>query len=193
MTAPTDSAEWKEFHQQRRIVDMMLTVHSLLRDRYRRRRVALTVLTLGLAVTGAGFAFASNATDVTIAGIRAGRDTWLGILSLLVLFLCVLDLIADWAGRANAHQIAVSRLARLKADMRDVPKAASNDEQPPATIRFVYSDAMDALPAIPERSFNALKARHLRKVEVSTRLSAAPGAAARVIWWRVFLEQSRKR
>ncbi len=38
---------------------------------------------------------------------------------------------------------------------------------------------MDAIPPVPEARFNDLKARHLRKVEISKLLSKHPGMTAR--------------
>jgi hypothetical protein len=42
-----------------------------------------------------------------------------------------------------------------------------------------YAQAMESIPAVPERSFNRLKAWHLRKVEVSKLLSEKPGISYR--------------
>jgi len=186
------SPPWEEFHRQRRLVDQMMTMHALLRDRYRRRRLSLLLGTLALAVLGAGFAFASNAGRVTIAGISGRRDTWLGVLSLAILFLTVTDLVTDWAGRSREHKQAVSSLARLKAEFRDVPSPVATTDVPPPTLAVRYNDTMDSLPGIPERAFNPLKARHLRKVAVSRQLSASPGAPAWLIMVRVIRAAARK-
>ena len=42
-----------------------------------------------------------------------------------------------------------------------------------------YAQAMETVPPVPERSFNRLKASHLRKVEISKLLSDNPGMSYR--------------
>ena len=172
-------------------MDQMLSQHARLRDRYRRRRLFLVLATMALGLLGAGFAFASNDVRVIILGVGAGRDTWLGVLALIVLLLGVVDLATSWDESAHAHQEATLRLARLKAQFRDVC-ATSSAAGPPSELAASYAKTMDLLPPIPDRSFNALKAAHLRKVEVSKQLSASPGSAARLVELKVIWRSLRR-
>lgn len=192
MTTAPGSSDWDEFARQRGVMDQMLSQHARLRDRYRRRRLFLVLTTMALGLLGAGFAFATNDVKVTILGVTAGRDKWLGGLSLVVLLLGVVDLATSWDESAHAHHEATLRLARLKGQFRDVSARSSPGTAPPAELALGYGETMDLLPAIPDRAFNPLKAAHLRKVEVSKRISAAPGSLSRLVTIQVVLNGMRQ-
>lgn len=178
MSSTTESQAWDEFSRQRRLVDQLVSMHASLAGRYQARRTASLLLVMGLSVLGAGFAFAASGVTFAMFGVEAARETWVGALALLVLGLTIADLVTDWAGRCRSHQAAVRELAALKVAYREVrsPAAAGVSSQG-LTLR--YNALMDTLPPIPERAFNPLKARHLRKVEVSKFLSQHPGMSAR--------------
>jgi hypothetical protein len=177
MSSTPESQAWDEFHRQRRLVDQLASMHAWLANRYQVRRTASLLLVMGLSVLGAGFAFAASGVTVTLFGVQAHRETWVGSLALVVLGLSIADLVTDWAGRARSHQAAVRELAALKAAYRGVQKSTATG-LPPAELTLKYNALMDTLPPIPERAFNSLKARHLRKVEVSKFLSQHPGMSA---------------
>jgi len=193
VTAAAGRPGWDEFARQRRVMDQMLSQHARLRDRYRRRRLFLVLTTMALGLIGAGFAFATNDVKVTILGVTAGRDKWLGGLSLVVLLLGVVDLATSWDVSAHAHHEATLRLARLKGQFRDVYARSSPGAAPPEELATGYAETMDLLPAIPDRAFNPLKAAHLRKVEVSKRLSAAPGSLSALVTVQLITHNMRRR
>jgi hypothetical protein len=94
------------------------------------------------------------------------------------------DLILDLRGKARERDSAVRALAALKAEYRSADLADPDDA---ARLAARYAAVTDAVPPIPERRFLALKAAHLRKVELSKIVSATPGirtVRARWILWR---------
>lgn len=177
-----DDAE--ELDREFRVIDQMLSMHSALRDRYRRRRTALVLLTMALAILGAGFAFATDKPKITILGVEATRDKWLGVVSLIVLLLGVVDLVTDWSMRARGYGEAAKRLGNLKLKMRAC-QLAGYQRQAVDRLRAAYDELAPELPPIPERQFAILKARHLRKVEMSRQLSAHPGSAVWLVYVKV--------
>ena len=192
MTTAGGPPGWDEFARQRRVMDQMLSQHARLRDRYRRRRLFLVLTTMALGLIGAGFAFATNDVKLSLLGVTAGRDKWLGGLSLVVLLLGVVDLATNWDEAAHAHHEATLRLARLKGQFRYVYARSSPGAAPPEELATSFAETMDLLPAIPDRAFNPLKAAHLRKVEVSKRISTAPGALSRLVTIQVVLNGMRR-
>jgi hypothetical protein len=130
------------------------------------------------SVVATAFAFAGGAVRVSIAGIHAERSTWLGWFAVFAFSLTLIDLVVDRRGAAGAHGDAVRQLAALKSQYR-TPPAPGHEVQECQRLAERYQTVMDALPPIPERLFCTLKARHLRKVEISRYISAHPGISAR--------------
>ncbi len=176
-TAEQEAAR-KEINRQRRLIDQMSTMHSVLRDRYKLQGTAQTCVVLVGSVVAIAFAFAGGSTRVTIVGLTANRSTWLGWFAVLTFSLTLIDLVLDRRGAARRHDDAVRQLAAIKSEYRIPPPPGQEiTERERRSER--YQAVMEALPPIPERQFNWLKAWHLRKVEVSKYLSDNPGVSAR--------------
>jgi hypothetical protein len=170
----------EEITRQRRLIDQLSTMHSMLRDRYKLQGTALTCVVLVGSVVAIAFAFAGGSARVTILGLTANRSTWLGWFAVLTFSLTLVDLILDRRGAARRHGDAVRQLAAIKAEYRTPPSPGQEiAERDRRSER--YQAVMDALPPIPERQFNRLKAWHLRKVAISRHLSANPGMSARQV------------
>ena len=168
----------KEISRQRRLVDQLITMHSALRDGYTAQSTTLICVMLVASVVGIAFAFAGGSTQVTIVGLTADRSTWLGWLAVLTFSLTLIDLVLDLRGAARRHDDAVRQLAALKSEYR-IPPPPGQEVAERERRSQRYQAVVDTLPPIPERKFNKLKARHLRKVEISKYLSNNPGASVR--------------
>lgn len=171
-------AALRELERQRRLADQLLTMHAALRDRDQRIAKLLVCTVLIASIVGVAFAFAGTSFTLTLLGVTATRSTWLGWLAIATSAMSLVDLVLDKRGAAQARADAVRALAALKAEYRTPPPAGSEE---PAAARMSerYAQAMETIPAIPEKSFNRLKAAHLRKVEVSKTLSEHPGMSHR--------------
>jgi hypothetical protein len=182
VTAPSSPTP-DEFHRKRRVLDQMLSGHSLLRDRYERRALVLTLLVLGLSIVATSVAFLSGEATVSIVGIKARVQIWVGVLTALIFFLTLVDLRVDWRQRAGSHDEAARRLGRLKglfrvATVRDgVVDTAGRD------LNLEYDTTMDELPPIPESRFLWVKAKHTRKVRASNLLDHHAGAPVWYVRW----------
>lgn len=167
-----------EFRRKRRVLDQTITGHAFLRDLYERRALLLTLLILALSIAATATAFLGGEAPVTIAGIRARTQVWVGVLTGLIFFLSLVDLRVDWRQRAGAHDEAVRRLGRVKAIFRGVTIVDERVDATGVDLDFEYESAMDQVPPIPEKWFLRAKAKHLRKVAASQLLSSHPGAPA---------------
>lgn len=167
----------REFKRRRRVADTMLTAHAILGERYERRARGLTLLIMGLSIIATGVAFISGDSDVTIGPLTARVQVWVGLLTCVIFFLSIVDLLVEWPRRAWGHDEAARRLANLKAQYRHA-RAERDLVHSDLDLIVEYDHTMDALDAlrvtIPEAKFNRLKARHWRKVELSKRISARP-------------------
>jgi hypothetical protein len=175
----------QEFWRKERVLDQSITGHAFLRDLYERRALLLTLLILALSIAATATAFLAGDTPVTIVGIRARTQVWVGLLTSLIFFLSLVDLRVDWRQRAGAHGEAVRRLGRVKAIFRGVTIVDDEVDATGVDLDFEYESAMDQVPPIPEKWFLRAKAKHLRKVAASQLLSSHPGAPAWLMKLRV--------
>ncbi|HEX6679132.1 MAG TPA: hypothetical protein VF063_00670 [Gaiellaceae bacterium] len=162
------------------MLDQMLTGHSLLRDRYERRALALTLLVLGLSIVASSVAFLSGDATVSILGIKARVQVWVGVLTALIFFLTLVDLRVDWRQRAGAHNEAARRLSRLKGLFRVAAIRNGVVDSAGRDLNLEYDTTMDDLRPIPESRFVWIKAKHTRKVQASKLLDRHAGAP---VWY----------
>jgi hypothetical protein len=168
----------REIDRQRRLIDQMMTAHSVLRDRYRRRATAMTCALLAAAVLATAFAFASGDARVVTFGVSAQRSTWLGWFAVLTFAVTLFELVVGWRGSMQRYSDAVRQLAALKTEYRTPPEAGGEIAERDRRSQR-YQAVMDSVPDLPERQFVRLKAMHLRKVELSRILSDHPGMTVR--------------
>lgn len=178
MTPPPLTPE--ELRRKRRVLDQMLTGHSLLRDRYERRALILTLLILGLSIVATSVAFLSGESTVSILGIRARVQTWVGVLTATIFFLTLVDLRVDWRQRAGAHDDAARRLGRLKGIFRVAVVHDGVVDAGGVDLNADYDSTMEQLLPIPDKRFLWVKAKHTRKIRASKLLDKHAGAP---VWY----------
>lgn len=168
-----------EFDRQRGLVDQGLTMQARLRDRDRVVGTLLICAVLVASLVGVAFAFAGSNPSLTVLGVSATRATWLGWLAFGTAAMTFIELVLDRRGAAQSRADAVRVLGALKSEYR-VPPHPGAEVAEAARLSERYEQAMETVPSVPDRSFNRLKAWHLRKVEISKLLSAHPGMS----YWR---------
>lgn len=164
----------QENERQYRVIDQMTTMHAALRDHYGRLSLAMNIGLLAGAITLNAFVFASDAVFTT-AGVDATvAKNILGIVSLVLLVLTIVELRVNWAGMQREHGNAANALVALKAKYRDVHSQGESSDSVLGELSQEYARVMDGLPPIPDRLHNKLKALHLFKREESEWMSAHP-------------------
>jgi hypothetical protein len=172
-----DSAE----HNRRwRRIDWMLTAHSVLRDRYARRSQALTLSVIFFSIIGLVFALANSEDNINVLGAQVKLQTFLALLAALTFLVGLVDLVVDWRRRAWQHADAARKLGFLKAAFAKPRDGQANERIDQLDLFGEYDRTMAELIVIPDGQAAALKARHVRKVEVFKRIEANPGAPR---WW----------
>lgn len=178
----------EEFERMWRVLDMAITGHSILRDRYRRRVKAITLTIMGLSIAAVSLAFANANSRVALIGIEAELVTWVGVLSAVIFFLALLDALVDWKRSAWAHEDAALRLSELKSSFRSATISNGVVDTEHAHLRADYEAIMQNVAVIPESSFLSLKAKHRRKVALSRAIDDSPGAPLTYVrlltYWR---------
>jgi len=165
-----------ELSRKFRVLDQTLSMHTILRDRYAQRALAVDLLLLACSVVFCASAFAS---DTVLS--RFGRPPeeiryLLRFFSVLAFMLSILSLRVDWKGKSAAHRDAATKMSRAIASFRKYRGA--DGTWPPessAELDAIYWEAMHNSAPVPDALFVKLKARHLRKIELSRMLDSNPG------------------
>jgi hypothetical protein len=164
-----------ENERQYAVIDQMLTMHSILRDRMERRafwlNTALIVSSLFLLI----FSFIGD--DILSALGFDPRMTRfiLGLVAAIVLVGSITEFRVDWRSVAGKHSEAALHLSTLKAKYRkSFAETKGNDPTANRMLAAEYDRVTTTLPSIPDRWFNTLKANHQYKKLLSIRISQHP-------------------
>jgi hypothetical protein len=174
--------ELERLRQELRVTDMMLTMHSILRDRLRRKALLLDLIILAGSAVMCATSFidravleSSTAIGLSVAGVR-------GITAVSLFVVSLFSLRLDWKERAGRHSKACEALARLKSGIRAwIGRGPLSGGEGTASSREPdYQAVMAQIEPIPESRFVALKAAHKRKVILSRMVDEHPAAP---IWF----------
>lgn len=190
----------EELKHQYRVIDMMLTMHSALRDRYQRCALLMDLVLLCSSVILCAAVFIDPNVLKSLNIDPQMSQIAIGICSVLVFLISVVELRVDWKEKAERHSQANDTLGRFKAECRELLK--SEDQPDPQRVREqcrACAWALNNLPKIPEAEFHRLKALHKRKIELSKMIDAYPGGPLFmlrfILWFRATrnLLKSRQR
>ena len=171
-----------ELARKFRVLDQTLSMHAALRDRYARRALFVDALLLACAVVFCASAFASDQVLALLGGAPDRVRYLLKGFSVFAFMLSVVSLRVDWKGIAAAHRQAAEKMSGALAVFRKYKRDdGSWDASIMGELDGVYWEAMRNCVSIPENDFLKLKARHLRKVEISKMLDSNPGCPVFVL------------
>jgi hypothetical protein len=182
----------EDLKQRAKVVDMMLTMHSVLADKYRLRAQVLEIATVAISTVLLALTFLDPAILRYLEIQETSARIAVGVCSVSVFVLSIVSLIVDWKGRARQHREAFNTLIPLKSEWRDF---ISSFDQYDARLKAEFSRKsaliVGNLVPIPDSQFNSLKARHQRKVVLSKLVSAYPGASIALLRVRLWLRRNR--
>jgi hypothetical protein len=165
----------EENERQYRVVDQMLTMHSLLRDRMERRAFWLNTALIASSLFLTVFTFVGDNVLSALNLDPALTRFVLGLIAVFVLICSITEFRVDWRSVAGRHAEAVSRLARMKAKYRQsFTDTGGNDPQINTLLTSECDNMMSNIATIPDRWFNVLKAEHQFKRLLSERISQCP-------------------
>lgn len=149
----------EENQRQYAVIDQMLTMHSLLRDRMERRAFWLNTALVGSALFLAVFSFIG---DEFLRKLGLNPD-WtrfvLGLAGVVALICSITEYRVDWRTISGKHADAAARLGALKVTFRkSFSETLGNDDVKNAELSDNYEQTVNSLPTIPDRWFNSLKA-----------------------------------
>jgi hypothetical protein len=167
----------EELTRVRQVSDMLCTGHAVLRDRYTRRALTIDLSVLGLSTWIVALAFVDPVINVKLTPWGVTPTIWLGLLSIGVFFLSIVQLKTDWKSRADAHRRTLDLYAEVKREAGYILASADTDETSCRRVLSRYDMASAVGIELPERYFLYLKRRHRIKVAISKRLDTHPSAS----------------
>lgn len=168
---------------------MQATAHSWLRDHYKFWNFCLTIS--ALIPTAALLLFPLVQDDFVTRALRVSPDTFklVNAAVALIAFIAVLfQLVWKPDSLSAAHARAVDHYTNAKFDVRRLLEHTVVDERDANTVEEKYLDVR-GLPTLTERRFLTLKRWHLRKVDLSRRLSADPWTKLPFLPWSSWSEK----
>jgi hypothetical protein len=176
-----------------RVIDMMLTMHSVLRDHNAGLSLVTDVLLLCSSVLLCSFVFIDPKilSLLTIAPELA--QTVVGGSSIIVFIISLVQLRVDWKEKAEKHSQACDTLSRLRGKCRDLLKAEQAPEEQIKDLCTECTLTLRNLPKVPERKFHALKLYHQRKILLSKMIDSNPGSPLILLRLRIWFNGIRSR
>jgi hypothetical protein len=165
----TDSTtSLNENDRQYHVIDLMLTAHSLLRDRYERRSSILKIGLFCASIMLSGFAFIDDRLFTVVGLTPDAGKIGIGVASLIVLALSVTEMLVKWDQRAAVHGEAAKRLALLKLKYRRAfTKHKGGNVRINEGLTRDWERVAEGLPPIPDGQFVRLKHSHHIKRQLS--------------------------
>ena len=165
---PDPESSRKENERQYHVLNQMLTSHSMMRDRYSRRSMALRMCMFCSAVAVGGFAFVDEKLFKIVGLTPESVKLAVGIASLFVLTLSVVELLVGWERKAVHHEEAAKRLAAMKLRYRKAhTKYGGNTARINEGLTKEWEKLNESLPSIPDQLFVRLKHSHHIKRQLS--------------------------
>jgi len=172
----TDQVSNRELRREMRVLDQTLSMHCFLRDRHKSTSLLVDVILLGCAVVFNATTFARDELFAHFGLSPQNVHYILGVSSVVALFASLIGLRTDWKGSAARHHDATQRLTKALALFKQLRQSDGDwPQERTADLKTAYWEAMNNVSEIPSAQFIRLKARHLRKVEISRMLDTRPG------------------
>jgi len=184
-----------ELARARRVSDVLVTGHCILRDRFARRALIVDVLILISSAWLTAMTFIDpNIAQLFSFGELAPNVTF-GILSVTTFILAIVQLRVDWKQRSDRHDQAARAYAIAKLDLGQslqiMRSLAHEITDIPQTL-LSYQKLGEFLIPIPENQFTKLKQQHQIKVLTSKIMSRWPMANIFIIKLRLSLKHTLK-
>jgi hypothetical protein len=176
---PTE-ADKRALERALRVADQMCSAYAKLRDRYAGKALALDLAVLLISTWLVAMTFAEPALGNKLSPPGIQREIWIGLLSIGVFLIALVQLRVDWKSRTDRYQralVAYSAFVRANRRHRAEGSAVSNEVVQSALAS--YQNIGDWAEPISDKCFLALKKHHQIKVEISRHLDSHPGAS---IW-----------
>ena len=188
LESPENPMSKKELEHHYRVIDMMLTAHSILCDRYSRRALITDLLLLSLSIVLCALVFADPDRFKSLNIGPKDAQNIIGACSVAIFLLSLVSLRVDWKQKAEKHGRSAEILSKLKSDCRVLLRLGDQAETQRIKEQCQACNlTLSSLSKIPENKFVRLKAAHKRKVELSKMIDNHPGSSVLLLRLHLWL------
>jgi hypothetical protein len=183
----------KELERVKRVSDMLITMHSILRDGYSRRSIAVDCALFASSIILAALVFIDPALLGWLPLSAFGYRILMGTFALITFFLSLVVFRVDWKSKSDLHKRAAEAYSRIKLECQELLvtfSTASDTEIQKLLVR--YRDLGEICIAVPDDSFLRLKKKHKMKVALSKYLDDNPGTCLLLLRLKVWVVNTFK-
>ncbi|MBD2501890.1 hypothetical protein [Anabaena azotica] len=166
----------QELEHHYRVIDMMLSMHSKLRDDNQNLALTVNLVLLVSSVILCTFVFIDPELLKFLKINTQISQITIGLCSNIAFVISLIEFRVDWKQKAERHGQACEILGKLKAECRGILKSNTTvDPQIVAEQCRSCAQILNTLPKIPDNKFPSLKAYHKTKIELSKIIDLHPG------------------
>lgn len=175
-----------ELERIRRVSDMLVSMHSILRDEYSRKSIVVDCSLFGSSIILVALVFVDPLLLGWLPLSATASRILLGVFALATFFISLVIFRVDWKSRSELHKYAAEMYSNIKLESQEILatfESASDVDIQRLLIRYKYLGQICV--AIPDSSFLRLKNKHKTKVAISKYLDDNPGASLWVLRLRI--------
>lgn len=176
------AAEIEEVGRIKRVSDQLCSMHSILRDGYKFKSIWLNIFIMSSSLWTLLIAFVDPVVGTKFNPTTFNDSIFFGFASAAIFLLSILQLLFRYDDLAAAHHQAVLSYFDVKQQSRRIlsnPRVLNAMDV--ASLHLSYDQAAAHALPIPERKFNTLKRRHLKKVRLSKAVDKYPSVNLHVL------------
>lgn len=178
-----------EIRRRYRVADMMITMHSILRDTYSFRTIVLDSAIFLSSIVIAALAFVDPDLLDWLPWAADSTRIMIGLVAVFTFFIGLVSARVDWKGKSDAHARAAAAYTQAKFKLNPTDSEL-NEEEIRRTL-LQYEEIARTTITVPDSKFLRLKAEHYMKISLSRILDRFPAASIRLTRLRLRLRHSR--
>jgi ABC-type multidrug transport system fused ATPase/permease subunit len=159
----------EELHRKYRVINMMITMHSVMYHKYKTKTLIGSIFFMIAAIVLNVFTFFDYSYLSFIGLDEKNIKNIIAIISFFIFLLSVIFMLTEWSKKSEQHLQSINQLSRLLNKLRAIQKIDDTSVLSHKSELFeeLYNQIFETIPKIADNKFNSLKARHYKKVELS--------------------------
>lgn len=183
----------EEANRQFKVIDQMITSHCVLKERFEKKARSLDIAILLISALLVATVFLDSKIILFLNANENLTRFIIGILSIFVLGLTIIQFKVDWKQCSEQHQKAYEVLCIYKPIFRSMRKDKNLKKEDYEKKAEEFKIAISFICSIPEKQFVALKSKHLKKVLLSKIISRNPSTSVFIIKAYLFFKGNTKK
>lgn len=182
----------EELDRKYKVINMMITMHSILHHRYKTKSLIGNIFFLVTAVILNVFTFFDYHYLSFLRIQEENIKSIIALSSFIMFLLSIVFMLIEWAKKSEKHELAVNQLSRLLNELRFIQKIEDESTLSMKMGMFneLYNQSFETIPKIPNNKFNSLKSKHYQKVELSKFIESHRGKPFFVIKFLFFYDKT---